>query len=486
MGFVLKMGRKNKAITVLSVLFLLTVVGVFVAYSVYFEYHFFPNTFVGEEDISGLRYVDAERKIRSKMDEYQLSIVLRNKSVEKITADDIGLAPLYTDPLLDSLYDQHGFEFIIHLFKKNTISEVQVSVDPEKYEKVVSSLSFLSQSNMTEPVDAHIEYADGQYVMVPEIMGDTLNPDEVRDLIKKAIITLKSEIVLENEDVYKKPNVYDTDVILNAALIEVNEYLETDVEYQSGGKTLKLNAEKVAEFIESDNNGWIKLDSEGHPILNDKRIDEFVATIKKTYDSNKNKQLFRTSYGKDVEVANKGIGFLVNADAEKEAVMTALKEHKKEAREPIYSRRALSSGKYQYGNSYIEVNLTAQHVFVYIKGIKVFETDCVTGSVRNGTTTRQGMFTIKYKQRNAVLRGVGYATPVNYWMPFDGGIGLHDATWRGRFGGQIYKTNGSHGCVNLPLSAAKNIYEFAYTGMPVIVYTLPGTEQKTDESADNN
>ena len=46
MGFVLKMGRKNKAITVLSVLFLLTVVGVFVAYSVYFEYHFFPNTFV--------------------------------------------------------------------------------------------------------------------------------------------------------------------------------------------------------------------------------------------------------------------------------------------------------------------------------------------------------------------------------------------------------------------------------------------------------
>ena len=69
-----------------------------------------------------------------------------------------------------------------------------------------------------------------------------------------------------------------------------------------------------------------------------------------------------------------------------------------------------------------------------------------------------------------MLRGPGYASPVSYWMPFDGGIGLHDATWRYKFGGEIYKTNGSHGCVNMPLSTAKTIYENIESDTPIIVY----------------
>ncbi|MEI3138955.1 MAG: L,D-transpeptidase [Lachnospiraceae bacterium] len=59
---------------------------------------------------------------------------------------------------------------------------------------------------------------------------------------------------------------------------------------------------------------------------------------------------------------------------------------------------------------------------------------------------------------------------MTYWMPFNGGIGLHDANWRSSFGGSIYQTNGSHGCVNLPRSAAKEIYERVYDGIPIICY----------------
>ena len=69
-----------------------------------------------------------------------------------------------------------------------------------------------------------------------------------------------------------------------------------------------------------------------------------------------------------------------------------------------------------------------------------------------------------------MLRGPGYASPVSYWMPFNGGVGLHDATWRGSFGGTIYKTNGSHGCVNIPLKAAKVVYENLTYTMPIIVW----------------
>ena len=74
------------------------------------------------------------------------------------------------------------------------------------------------------------------------------------------------------------------------------------------------------------------------------------------------------------------------------------------------------------------------------------------------------MSSLKYKQTGATLRGEDYETFVNYWMPFDGGIGMHDATWRSKFGGDIYKTKGSHGCINLPLSVAKKIYEYVQPG----------------------
>ena len=74
------------------------------------------------------------------------------------------------------------------------------------------------------------------------------------------------------------------------------------------------------------------------------------------------------------------------------------------------------------------------------------------------------------KQRRRILRGPGYASFVNYWMPVNGNIGLHDATWRKEFGGEIYKTSGSHGCINLPYEKAEKIFEKAEVGLPVIMY----------------
>ncbi len=129
------------------------------------------------------------------------------------------------------------------------------------------------------------------------------------------------------------------------------------------------------------------------------------------------------------------------------------------------------------------MNLTAQHMFLYVDGNKVMESDFVSGNVARGFATPPGIFGIMYKQRDAVLRGPGYASPVRFWMPFNGGIGFHDANWRGQFGGSIYRTNGSHGCVNMPYEAAKTLFENIYTGMPVICYNLDGTGNQKSTSA---
>lgn len=127
-----------------------------------------------------------------------------------------------------------------------------------------------------------------------------------------------------------------------------------------------------------------------------------------------------------------------------------------------------------YGYTCVEVDLTAQTVYAYQGDALVIAAPCVTGNSSNHATP-PGSFTLKSKETARTLRGYNdngskYASFVNFWMPFNGGIGLHDASWRSSFGGGIYQGGGSHGCVNLPYNAAATIYNMAYVGMPVIVH----------------
>ena len=129
-----------------------------------------------------------------------------------------------------------------------------------------------------------------------------------------------------------------------------------------------------------------------------------------------------------------------------------------------------------YGNqTCVEISLSEQRIYVYQGAVLALVSPCVTGSVAGGHSTPAGNYSIYYKERNRTLRGTNndgskYASFVSFWMPFNGGIGLHDATWRGSFGGEIYVSGGSHGCVNMPYDRAAALYNIAYAGMPVHVH----------------
>lgn len=125
--------------------------------------------------------------------------------------------------------------------------------------------------------------------------------------------------------------------------------------------------------------------------------------------------------------------------------------------------------------NYVEVDIKAQHVYFYKDGEMIFDTDCVSGTANSYRESDPGIFRIKAKRSPSVLRGPNedgtmYESHVTYWMPYNAGEGLHDASWRGSFGGSIYLYSGSHGCINLPIPSAKFIYEHVSVGTPVIVY----------------
>ena len=122
----------------------------------------------------------------------------------------------------------------------------------------------------------------------------------------------------------------------------------------------------------------------------------------------------------------------------------------------------------------MEVNLSAQYLWFYKDGEVFLETDIVSGDIAKGRSTKTGVFPLAYKESPSILRGGngpnGYETKVQYWMPFYEGQGLHDADWRGAFGGSIYRSNGSHGCVNLPPWAAAEIYHNISAGTAILIY----------------
>ena len=124
------------------------------------------------------------------------------------------------------------------------------------------------------------------------------------------------------------------------------------------------------------------------------------------------------------------------------------------------------------GNTYIEIDLTAQALYYYVNGTLVLGTPIVSGNTSAGMGTPTGIFAINgNKSNNTYLTGRNYRSFVYNWMPFVGNsIGIHDATWRSSFGGSIYRTSGSHGCVNIPLDAATKLYPIVNVGTPVIVF----------------
>ena len=140
-------------------------------------------------------------------------------------------------------------------------------------------------------------------------------------------------------------------------------------------------------------------------------------------------------------------------------------------KEPAYISKGAQKGSNDIGNSYVEIDLTNQHLYLFKDGDIVLETDFVSGNMSKADcVTPPGVFGLTYKTRNAILRGANYETPVNYWMPFNGGIGLHDAPWQTNFGGDWYLEHGSRGCVNLQYDVAETVFNNVDSGTPVVCH----------------
>jgi lipoprotein-anchoring transpeptidase ErfK/SrfK len=269
---------------------------------------------------------------------------------------------------------------------------------------------------------------------------------------------------------YAEPSVGDDDEDLNRRLGILQEYCQAKITYTVGDDVFDLDSDTYHD--------WFIIGDDGSVTIDGDLAREYVVSLGHTYNTCYSTRNFMTSYGETVAIDNSDYGWKVDYDAETAQVLEEIENHTVTTRDLNYSMTAASHSSPDYGDSYVEINITAQHLFLYKDGELVVETDFVSGNVSAGNGTPSGIFGLTYKKTDATLRGATYESHVDYWMPFNGNIGMHDASWRSKFGAAIYLRSGSHGCINLPTSVAPTIYDAIYTNYPVIVYELPGSESE--------
>ena len=445
---------------------------------------FLPGTIVDGMDVTGKTAVEVEDAIMEQLKGYKLTINGREDLSESITGEEVGLYAEFDDTLAKAIAAQKPMEWGKYRFGKS-VNEVNtdalIRYNDEMLGEAVDSLSCMDKENMREPQDAKIsDYTSGGYTIIKEDEGTELLEDKVKEAVAAAVMSLAESVDLEEQGCYVSPSTTSEDEALKTACETMNKYVGARITYQFGDKSETLSGDEI--------HNWLTVNGTSVRI-NEGKATEYVKKLAASYDTAYKAKSLKTSYGKTVSITGGSYGYKINQAKEAATLVSLIKNGEQTSREPEYSQKGASRTGNDYGNTYVEINLTAQHLYFYVKGKLVVQSDFVSGNAAKGWSTPAGAYSITYKQRNATLKGQGYATPVSYWMPFNGGIGLHDANWRKTFGGTIYKTNGSHGCVNLPPAVAKTIYENISAGDPVLCYHLDGTESastsgtKKDETA---
>ena len=445
---------------------------------------FLPGTIVDGMDVTGKTAAEVEDAIMEQLKGYKLTINGREDLSESITGEEVGLYAEFDDTLAKAIAAQKPMEWGKYRFGKS-VNEVNtdalIRYNDEMLGEAVDSLSCMDKENMREPQDAKIsDYTSGGYTIIKEDEGTELLEDKVKEAVAAAVMSLAESGDLGEQGCYVSPSITSEDEALKTACETMNKYVGARITYQFGDKSETLSGDEI--------HNWLTVNGTSVRI-NEGKATEYVKKLAASYDTAYKAKSLKTSYGKTVSITGGSYGYKINQAKEAATLVSLIKNGEQTSREPEYSQKGASRTGNDYGNTYVEINLTAQHLYFYVKGKLVVQSDFVSGNAAKGWSTPAGAYSITYKQRNATLKGQGYATPVSYWMPFNGGIGLHDANWRKTFGGTIYKTNGSHGCVNLPPAVAKTIYENISAGDPVLCYHLDGTESastsgtKKDETA---
>ena len=456
--------KHNKTIKI-SIIYFSIFFALYLGMAIYFSTHFYFGFKINGIDASGKTVGEIDKEMLAKSKIYKLELALRSGVKEQIKATDINLK--YNSNVKGKIQDlkdsQNSFMWIYEIARQKDfeIDDI-VTYDEKLLKERFDKLSCFDSNKVIEPKNPNFKYLETGYEIVPEVMGDKVRVEKLQTDARNAILKGETTINLETKNIYINPKYTSTskEVINTKNLL--NKYITTKITYTFTGGSEVIDKGAIHDWITVDDNLTILFDED--------KIKSHLAKINDNYDTYGRTRDFATSLGTTIKVSGGDYGWLVDRKGEVSDLIAIIKAGQTIAKEPTYIQKGLTHEASDIGKTYVEINLTKQHMWFYKNGTLIADSDVVTGNLALNHGTPIGVYSLKYKTRNATLSGEGYSTPVDVFMPFNGNIGIHDASWKKAFGGNIYLTNGSHGCINTPPSVAKEIFNNIDANTPVICY----------------
>ena len=454
--------QKGKVLNIVVLLCIVIIFLIFLLTRVFIKDTFQYSTIINGIDCSFLNIKDAEKKLEKTMNSATITMLFAED--KKYTC--LGA---YFDISIDNSNSLRGILSEQKDTGKNEYTMTDLyKVNEAKAKKYLASLSVFANDNSNkEPVNAYLEWDSEQqeYYIVKETYGNKLTIETAYNYLLNSLRNGKTVIDFrEVTDI--TPDITANSLELKKQMENINSILDTTIEYELyNGETYTLDAKIMKDWVSRNDKGEYSIDIENNVT---KFVDKLAKKAKYELTSTK---FNATGLGTISIPFGRATYATVNTEEEIERLTKQLESKKSTKLEVIYN----DLPDYLNINTYIELDLSRQNVWMYVNGECVVDSPCVTGNVATGYATPAGIYYLTYKEMNATLEGYNadgstYSSPVTYWMPFNGGIGFHDASWRYSFGGNIYMTNGSHGCVNLPYWAASTIYSYINTSIPIIIY----------------
>ncbi len=435
---------------------------IYLLISLFFSNHYFFHTVINGVNVSLKAYDETEQLFKRYIKDYKLQLIEKNGETDELTGKAIDMRYNEKNNISQIHHTQKSTRWIGSLFKNQNYDITGLyNYDKEKLEKEVKELKCLNKK-ITEPKNVRFTYSDGFYTVIEEIYGNKINQEKLYEVIAKSILKGDKKLDLNEKQCYENPKYTVNSVKTRKTRNLLNKYVSTKITYKFGNNYEKLDGNIIKD--------WLSVNEDLDVIISESAIESYIKKLSKKYDTVGVPREFKTSVGKIIEIKGGLYGWKIDQNMETKALMDNIIQGKIVVKEPVYKQKALSREGNEIGNTYVELNITRQHLWFYKDGKIIAQGSVVTGNPGRGNATVVGVYMLNYKQKGATLRGPGYKVEVKYWMPFYGNMGIHDASWRYSFGGEIYKRRGTHGCVNAPLHLAKKIFEQIEEGIPVISY----------------
>lgn len=394
---------------------------------------------------------------------------------------ELGYECSYISALNAYMENQSPFLWIDNIiFHRGHTIEPDISYDEQAFREAFEQTCVSYYSNQQSGMYT-ISISDNQGWEHYDGLTHVIDTDKAYELVKEAVAEGRYEVNIDELDCFYDIPLTEEQEQTRKVWEMLEKFQDCDLVYDMGDIQELFPSYVTAYFVQYEYRQDMQmdfpvLDGQGKLVLNEDKIREFVTYLAEKYDTYGKERRFQSTRGDLITVPAGGTyGTELDQEAEVAFLMSNLLSDEmhtgvEKIHIPSYIQQGAVRGINDIGGTYIEVDMTEQHMYYYVDWELVLDTDVVTGNTGRRMGTPEGVNYVYGKQKNRVLRGEGYATPVKFWMPVKGNVGIHDANWRSSFGGEIYKTNGSHGCINTPPDIMSQLYDLVEIGTPVIMF----------------